>query len=457
MGSVVTVDAAALDMCPDTRLIMIPRQGVGVVELDTDGVLASLPRQRLAQVAREHMLWGHLIDRALMPELIIAVDMDAMEPVAIDEWMGASPNYTARMRRLMGIDGDSVADIMKALQLDVGFVHEYMDVGYSVTDRDHGEFWLNHCGALVDVEPMGDQQVISMCHHIEDPTFDATALATNPKVRIRPVHRPPHSPVSTEAVTPVRIGRGGPAAAACHWTVVIDPSNPPVPEPSITGRVAGLGLCRAPLPDLVPTGDGLDDYRGELVPRFRLDLLSGGALRAVIREFAFQAHLIAAAGAMAIGDRHGAEIARSVSLAQGVGVAWLGAQRLARVLGGDRYLVDLARVLVVHPLWPSGVSATARVDDTGMTLRVHAAPGLLDPAAPGWLGRLADGEVSLVAAVANSLDPGVAVEITAAGIDEMEFRLAINGNAEPAPEPRTLELLHFSRAADWAFAPGTPL
>ena len=29
----------------------------------------------------------------------------------------------------------------------------------------------------MDVEPMGDEYVVAMCHDIEDPTFDATAIA----------------------------------------------------------------------------------------------------------------------------------------------------------------------------------------------------------------------------------------------------------------------------------------
>ena len=46
--------------------------------------------------------------------------------------MGASPVYTQRMRRLMGIEGHDVPAIMKALQLDMGFVHGFMNVAYSV-------------------------------------------------------------------------------------------------------------------------------------------------------------------------------------------------------------------------------------------------------------------------------------------------------------------------------------
>ena len=90
--------------------------------------------------------------------------------------------------------------IFKGLQLDIGAPPQFMDFRYTVHDRWHGEFHLDHCGALMDVEPMGEDYVVSMCHDIEDPTFDATAVATNPKAQIRPIHRPPRSP-------------GGPTAA----------------------------------------------------------------------------------------------------------------------------------------------------------------------------------------------------------------------------------------------------
>src|SRR5512134_941060 len=153
-----------------------------------------LPRAQLLPVALETMHVGHLLDRALMPAVAIAArDVDTVDQVAIDEWMGASPVYTGRMRRLMGIEGDDVGAIMKALQLDVGFPHQYMDVAYKQVDPLHAEFWLLHCGALMDTEPHGEKRVIGMCHTIEDPTFDATAYATNPRAR------PPDPPPSAHA------------------------------------------------------------------------------------------------------------------------------------------------------------------------------------------------------------------------------------------------------------------
>ena len=102
-----------------------------------------------------------------------------MRDIAIEEWMGASPVYTKRMQRALRFEGDSVETIFKGMQLDIGAPPQFMDFRYRVVDHDYGEFWLDHCGALMDVEPMGPDFVVAMCHDIEDPTFDATAIATN--------------------------------------------------------------------------------------------------------------------------------------------------------------------------------------------------------------------------------------------------------------------------------------
>ncbi|MCB0972209.1 MAG: hypothetical protein KDA97_11945, partial [Acidimicrobiales bacterium] len=109
---------------------------------------------QLAELARELLLAGHLIDRAGMPQLIARFGREEMEQVAIDEWMAASPVYTERMQRLLGFEGDTVEVIFKGMQLDVGAPPEFMDFRYQVADDRHGTFHLDHCGALMDVEPM---------------------------------------------------------------------------------------------------------------------------------------------------------------------------------------------------------------------------------------------------------------------------------------------------------------
>ena len=69
--------------------------------------------------------------------------------------MGCSPIYTRRMQKTLRYEGDDIITIFKGLQLDIGAPPQFMDFRYTVHDRWHGEFHLDHCGALMDVEPMG--------------------------------------------------------------------------------------------------------------------------------------------------------------------------------------------------------------------------------------------------------------------------------------------------------------
>jgi hypothetical protein len=182
--------------------------------------LEDLSKEALVRLCREYMLVAHLLDRAIMPAILQRFGPQAMEELAIEEWKGASPVYTERIRKAMRIEGDDVGAIFKSLQLDPGFPHEYMDVRYEVVDARRGYFWLERCGALQDVEPWGEERVVSMCHHIEDPTFDATVQSINPKAKCRPVHRPPRDPKDRVPV--------------CRWELRIDPEAAAAAEAPIT-------------------------------------------------------------------------------------------------------------------------------------------------------------------------------------------------------------------------------
>src|SRR3954471_22485173 len=160
---------------------------------------------------------GQMMDRAGMPWCITAFGREGMTEVAIEEWMTASPIYTRRMQRALGYAPEvagagDVVTIIKGLQLDIGAPPQFMDFRYTVRDPWYAEFQLDHCGALLDVEPMGEDYVRSMCHDIEDPTFDATAVATNPRAQVRPIHRPPRVPADRHP--------------HCRWTISIDESHP---------------------------------------------------------------------------------------------------------------------------------------------------------------------------------------------------------------------------------------
>lgn len=409
--------------------------------------VSALDRDVLVRLGHEYMMLGHLIDRALMPQLLIHVGPDALEPVAIEEWMGASPVYAPRMQSLMSSGGDDVAAIVKSLQLDVGFAHQYMDVGYRVDDDAHAEFWLDHCGALLDAEPGGRHFVVMMCHHIEDPTFDATACATNPRARIRPVHRPPREPADR--------------VPHCRWTITIDPTAEPLKPPEVSRAVARLPLAALPVaePDpSLPGDDGWADYSGPVDPGFGLDHLSSATLAAVLAELRFQSHLIVSSAELTITRRFGAGVAREVMAAQLVGAGWVASERLCGALGlassGRSGPAAVAAVLDVHPALPPSHTAEVEVAGDDVRLRLTARePAFAEADAPGWVGLVARGDRSGIEAIARGVDPCARViDVTRPEPGVTEWHVGFDGDPEPGLEPTAVEVVRISTAASFQFS-----
>lgn len=399
-----------------------------------------LPRAELLRVALETMHVGHLLDRALMPQLFFATEsFDAVDQVAIDEWMGASPVYTGRMRRLMRIEGDTVPAIVKALQLDCGFPHQYMDVGWTMIDDAQCEFYLRHCGALLDVEPYGEERVRGMCHTIEDPTFDATAYATNPRARIRPLHRPPRTPADR--------------LPHCHWTIAIDPANDPVGPAKNTQAVAALPLARIVNQRAAERDDGWTDYARAVVPDFKLGLLSSATLAAVAREFQIQEHLLSASAEMALVERVGRDRARGVLLQQWGALGWRASERLAATLGiAGGGAEAVARALRLHAILPPGFSRDVRVDGETVTLRLEPQDAaLLDPEHPGWLGLVARGEGLGIETAAQGVDPRARLASIVVRDGAVEAEVHVGAATEPAKMPKAATFLKTSTAMTFAF------
>lgn len=395
--------------------------------------LADLPRDRLLAVVHEVMLLGMLANRAVLPQVVVAGGgPDDVDAIAIDLWMGASPVYTQRTRTLMGITGDDVPAIMKSLQLDVGFVHQYMDVRYAVTDPLHGEFRLAHCGALLDTEPFGPDRVVGMCHTIEDPTFDATAYSTNPRARIRPIHRPPRQPADR--------------VPHCHWTIEIDPANDPVGPARLTERIAGLPLAALPVAAL-PAADG---YGGPFDPDRHLDGFSDRALVALAAGFAMQTHLLMSAAEIAVAERFGADRARELIADAWGAAAWITSERLVAALGES---ASVAAMLALHPAIPPGFERVVESDGAAFRCVLEpTAPALLDPAQPGWIGALARGD-------RRGFDAMVAPAAVGARVDAVSVsdgRVVIEGSVDPGrgplPEPAAMAFMRIGLLASWSFS-----
>ena len=79
---------------------------------------------------------------------------------------------------------------------------------------------------------------------------------------------------------------------------------------------------------------------------------------------------------------------------------------------------------------------------------------LLDATAPGWLGLMAGGDYSAVAAAVHALAPTATVSREASAPDRLSFDIALDASVEPAAVPRVVELLNFSSATEWAFSEG---
>jgi len=403
--------------------------------------LDDLSHAELAVIAREFLLAGQMIDRAGMPHLISAYGRDEMRDIAIDEWMGASPIYSRRMQRALRFEGDDVSTIFKGMQLDVGAPPEFMDFRYEVHDHDHGEFWLDHCGALVDVEPMGDDYVVAMCHHIEDPTFEATACASNPRARMTPIHRPPRAPADRHP--------------HCHWTVDIVADADPIAEPDAAVLMASTRAARAVVEPFGGTdGDdrGWPDYSHALDPDMRLEDFSRRSLSVIAQEACLQGHLLAISFFAAIERRHGAEAAAAVADRQFVGVAGMTAGRLRSALGLGGDLTDVATVFELHPAFhPRGyIDWSVDLEGDRLTLELRECDALAESAAGSWITLLANGHSAGLDAIARGVDPRAAVvrrPPTRGGRASWEVVLG----EDPAAELADVALTRFSSGSEFVF------
>ncbi|WP_099025334.1 hypothetical protein [Mycolicibacterium palauense] len=396
----------------------------------------SLTREQLATLVPELLLIGQLIDRSGMAWCISAFGREEMLRIAIEEWAGASPIYTRRMQKALNYQGDDVPTIFKGLQLDIGAPPQFMDFRYTVHDRWHGEFHLDHCGALLDVEPMGEEYVRGMCHDIEDPTFDATAVATNAKAQIRPIHRPPRTPADRHP--------------HCAWTVTIDESHPPVgPLPPL----AAIEKTRAVSWELGPIDaddEGLSDYSGPLVSDFDFAAYSRSALVRIADEVCLQMHLLNLSYILAVGARAtGEDQLRDICTKQLIGLAGVAAARIHKALNLPAGPEGVLAVMRLHPVFnPAGYVDAEFADGR---VHVHHGPAHDDGA---WISLCTPGSTAALQAIATAVDPHVAVRVEGADTDWTAELVPVDTAVEEASE---VAVVKFSGGADFAFEERTSL
>ena len=394
---------------------------------------SALSRAELAILVPELLLIGQLIDRSGMAWCIQSFGRAEMLQIAIEEWAGASPIYTRRMQRALGYSGDDVITIFKGLQLDIGAPPQFMDFRYTVHDRWHGEFHLDHCGALLDVEPMGPDYVQGMCHDIEDPTFDATAVATNAKAQVRPIHRPPRLPADRQP--------------HCAWTVIIDESHPEAQSIPALDIVAETRAARWQLAAIDRADEGRADYSGPLLSDFDFAAYSHSALVRIADEVCLQMHLLNLSFGIAVRARasDNTDLATSICTKQLTGIAGVAAERIRRAMKLPADIAGLTEVLRLHPLLNPAGYVVAEIAEG--RLGVHPSPAHDDGA---WISLCTPASVGPLQAIATAVDPHIAVRLEGTDTDwTAEFEQTSTA-MKVSPE---VEVTKFSLGATFEFEP----
>jgi hypothetical protein len=403
----------------------------------SDSRYAALTRDQLATLVPELLLIGQLIDRSGMAWCISAFGREGMARVAVEEWAASSPIYTRRMQRALGyapaLDGHGdVVTIFKGLQLDIGAPPQFMDFRYAVHDPWHGEFHLDHCGALMDVEPMGPDYVRSMCHDIEDPTFDATAVASNPRAQVRPVHRPPRSSGD----------RAADRRPHCAWTVTIDESHPLLDPLPALATVAATQAATLELDAIVPTGDGRSDYAGPLVSDLDFAAFSHSALVRIADEVCLQMHLLVLGFGVAVRARATSEEqVTEICTKQLVGIAGVAAERISRALG-----TPALETLALHPLLNPAAYVAASFSDDAVTVS-GGGPAHEDAA---WISLCGPSSIRPLQAAVRGVDPRLDVEVTGTGTD---WTATVVRREEVAPDFEEVAVTRISSGVAFEFQP----
>lgn len=392
---------------------------------------ADLSRDELAVLVRELLLIGQLIDRSGMAWCISAFGREEMAQVAIEEWGCASPVYTQRMQRALGFAGDDVPTIFKGLQLDIGAPHQFLDFRFKVLDAQHGEFWLDHCGALADVAPMGEDYVRAMCHDIEDPTFDATAVATNRRAQIRPLFRPPYDAPRDGVV--------------CHWTITIDDAHPEARDLPGLAAVRASVAAATELAPVDPDDEGRADYSGAVLSDFPAEEFSRSALVRIADELCVQMQLlnlsfVQAVRARATDDEQLTTILRK----QLTGVAGVAAARLRKALGLGGDEAAALEVLRLLPMLGPAAYVDLRAESGALVVLrspAHGDGGWLDLLGPAW-------SAALDAAV-HAVDPRYSVAVTGTA-EEWRLTVVVGEERRVADE---VAVTRFSTGTEWEFEP----
>lgn len=386
----------------------------------------------LAQYGREIMLANHIHDRGALLQVTLQYGAQAQTAVACDEWMGSSPIYNERIRKLMKMENDDVATALKGLQLDIGAPHNFLAFHYEVVSPEEGYFWTTTCGPYNHVRLMTNadpQMETQICHHMEDPTFDATVTAVNPRMRCRPVFRPPHGEVP----------EGGP----CRWRIAIEHEIGFVEDNPTLAMVQRSLAANFEFAPLEPDADGLTDYSGEFKRDLSLEDLSHNTLARQCKEFTLDVHLLNRACYTSIAERWGEEVMVAMEIEQWRHMAPITVHRLRKTFGfTGESMSDVLKVLQLNPFLPRDYLKMGfeLIDETLGRVWIEDCAALEEESDRGIVSLLTHHpETPGFGAMANAVNPRTRIySFDPAGIPgakiAWEIRIEPQSDAEPPSE-----------------------
>jgi hypothetical protein len=213
---------------------------------------------------------------------------------------------------------------------------------------------------------------------MEDPTFDATVMAVNPRMRCRPVYRPPYGEVPT----------GGP----CRWRVAVEYDIGMVEDNPVLGIVRKSLAADFTFSGIITNADtatntqGMQDYSGVFKRDFVLEDLAHNVLARQCMEFSLDVHLLNRACYTSVAERWGEEELVPMALEQWRSMAPVTVHRLRKMfnLTGDS-MSSVLKILQLNPFLPREYLKLGfeLVDETCGRVWLEDCAALQEPAARG--------------------------------------------------------------------------
>ena len=222
----------------------------------------------------------------------------------------------------------------------------------------------------------------------------------------------------------------------------------------VLGVVAHVGSTAFSAADAEP--GGWDDYSGEFDPGFQLEDLSHRALVTVCQEIPVQIHLLVRAFMLCAAQRQSEEVASELGRAQWTGIAALTAERLRALLAidGDG-LGEIAKLFQIHPCFQprAYVAFGVALGPDAVRISIGDCDALSEGDGYSWFAGLGVDEHPALQAIARSVNPRARCHPVADPPQGavLAWDIAIDENADPAPEPQELSLARISRGAAFQF------